>query len=244
MSTSIPSPSVLMIGVGGLGSAAALVLAKSQSLRLTLIDDDVVDPSNLHRQLLYTEADVGESKLETASSALLNAADEAGHALRLELVHGRFTPSNAMVLAENHDLVIEGADNLPTKFLAADACHLANTPLVQAGAIRWQGWAMASDQRSVCLRCVFEDIPTDRVETCAEAGVIGPVVGAMGALQASLEIRLLNSIDDDAAGELWHYDALPGKLRKTHPQKRSGCALCEGQIHNLNPERYQSACAA
>ena len=232
-------PRVLMIGAGGLGSAAALVLARSLSFCLTLIDDDLVELSNLHRQLLYTEDDIGKSKLDVAAQALMKASRAEGHELRIESIDGRFRPSNAMELAESHDVVIEGADNLPTKFLAADACKLAGTPVVQAGAVRWHGWAMASASSSPCMRCVFEDIPQHRVETCAEAGVIGPVVGAMGGLQAALTLKLLGG-NETAYGALWHFDGLSGRLRRIQPTQRADCPLCEGKILNLNPERYQN----
>jgi adenylyltransferase/sulfurtransferase len=147
-----------------------------------------------------------------------------------------------MELLSDHTLVVEGADNLATKFLVADAAHLAGVPAVQAGAIRWAGWAFCALPRSACLRCLFEDIPRDRVETCAEAGVVGPVVGVLGGLEAALVLRLLQG--ECPGGELWHYDALRGALRKTLVRRRSDCPLCAGEIQDLRMERYTAACAA
>jgi molybdopterin-synthase adenylyltransferase len=141
--------------------------------------------------------------------------------------------------------VLEGADNFATKFLVADACALNRVPLVQAGAVRWVGWALASIPGvSACLRCVFEDMPTGQQDTCAAAGVIGPVVGALGALQAALALRLLRG-DVSAAGELWSYAGLAGELRRRPVRRQARCALCSGRINQLELSRYAPPeCAA
>jgi adenylyltransferase/sulfurtransferase len=139
-------------------------------------------------------------------------------------------------------MVIEGADNLATKFLVADAAHIAEVPAIQAGAVRWAGWAFCALPGSACMRCLFEDIPRDGIETCAEAGVVGPVVGVLGALQAAFAFRLLEG--ERPEGELWHYDALRGALRKTFVRRRPDCPLCNGEIQDLRVERYTAACAA
>lgn len=220
------------MGAGGLGSASALVLARSGLGRATLVDDDEVDLSNLHRQLLYVDDDVGHGKVERAAMRL----QAEGVAVRAE--RGRLSPSTALSHFAGHDLVVEGADNFATKFLSCDAAALAKVPVVQAGAVRWAGWAMASmPGESACMRCVFEEVPRDRVETCAEAGVVGPVVGVLGAIQAALAIRLLTG-DTSAAGELWSYDGLAGRLRTTRVRPRPGCPTCEGTIDELRAERY------
>lgn len=223
---------VLLVGVGGLGSPAALVLARSGVRRLTVLDDDVVDVSNLHRQILYDDADVGLDKAARAAARL------GAEGAEVTVVRGRLLPDTAARLFREHDLVVEGADNFATKFLAADASALTGVPVVQAGAVRWGGWALATDPgRSACVRCVFEDIPRDRVETCAEAGVIGPVVGVLGAIEAALALRLLGG-DASAAGELWSYRGLEGSLRASRVRRRSGCPACAGEIRELSWERY------
>jgi molybdopterin/thiamine biosynthesis adenylyltransferase len=231
-------PRVLVVGAGGLSSPVLRLLATRDVAQLTIVDDDVVDESNLHRQTLYTDDDVGRSKVERAKAAI-----EALHpGLSVSAVEGRFVPDTAMSLLSGQTLVVEGADNLATKFLVADAAHIAGVPAVQAGAVRWAGWAFCALPGSACLRCLFEDIPRDRVETCAEAGVVGPVVGVLGALQAALAFRLLEG--ERPEGELWHYDALRGALRKTFVRRRSDCPLCNGEIQDLRVERYTAACAA
>jgi len=228
---------VLLVGAGGLGSPAAIVLARSGVKHLTLIDDDRVDLTNLHRQVLYDEADVGHDKVERAAARL---ASEAAADVQIATIRGRLLPDLAVDLVSGFDLVVEGADNFATKFLASDACQIAGVPLVSAGAVRWSGWTMATlPGKSACLRCVFEDIPTDRVETCAEAGVVGPLVGLIGALEASLALRLLLG-DERAAGELWSYRALESEpLRASRVRPRAGCPSCAGGITPpLTMERY------
>jgi adenylyltransferase/sulfurtransferase len=229
---------VLVVGVGGLGSPVLRVLATRPGIRLTLVDDDVVEESNLHRQTLYGPNDVGRPKTERAAAVVRSIAPDA----EIEVVEGRFVPATALELLRGHSVVVEGADNLATKFLVADAAHLAGSPAIHAGAVRWAGWALCSLPGEACLRCVFEDIPRDRVETCAEAGVLGPVVGVLGALQAAFALRLLEG--EQPAGELWHYDALRGALRKTSVLRRHDCALCNDEIQDLRTERYTAACAA
>lgn len=227
-------PRVLLIGAGGLGSAAALVLARSGLRRLAVIDDDLVELSNLHRQVLYDDADVGADKVTCAAARLER---EGAH---VQAIRGRLLPADAVALVREFDLVVEGADNFATKFLASDACQLAGIPLVSAAAVRWSGWALASvPSASACLRCVFEDVPRDRVETCAGAGVVGPVVGAMGAIQAALAIRLIAG-DPRAPGELWSYRALAGDpLRASRVRARAGCSCAERTIPTpLTAERY------
>lgn len=229
---------VLVIGAGGLGAPVLRFLAGSEAVQVTVIDDDEVEESNLHRQTLFHPEDVGRSKIECAVDHLRLACP----GLSVEAVEGRFVPANALALLEAHTLVVEGADNLPTKFLAADAARLAGLPVVQAGVVRWSGWAWCSSPDSACLRCLFEDIPRDRMETCADAGVVGPVVGVLGGLQAAFVARLLRG--ERPGGELWHYEALAGSLRRTHVRRRAGCPLCAGEITDLRTERYTAACAA
>jgi adenylyltransferase/sulfurtransferase len=229
---------VLVVGAGGLGSPVLRLLATSGVGHITVVDDDVVEESNLHRQTLYASRDVGRSKIEQAERVLR----ELSPTLSVRTVEGRFTPATAMELLSDHTVVVEGADNLATKFLVADAAHLSGIAAVQAGAVRWAGWALCALPDSACLRCLFEDIPRDQVETCAEAGVVGPVVGVLGGLEAALVFRLLQG--ERPGGELWHYDALEGALRRTFVRRRSDCPLCAGEIQDLRMERYAAACAA
>jgi adenylyltransferase/sulfurtransferase len=235
---------VLVIGAGGLGCPALAVLAKSGVTRFTLVDDDSVDMSNLQRQTLFSDSDVGRSKVDAAATriAQLSALPERLH---IEAVHDRFVPDNARELAEGHALILDGADNFATKFLVADVGRIAKLPVVQAGAVRFGGWALAVAAELVgpCMRCVFEDVPRGMAESCAALGVLGPVVGVLGALEAALALSLLFG-GDPAGGTLFSYDALAGSLRRRKLARRADCPLCDGLIRDLNPERYLGACAA
>ncbi len=220
---------MLVVGMGGLGCPAALALARAGVGHLALLDDDEVDATNLHRQILYTEADVGAPKAEVAARALRRA----GGVGELEPILARFLPETAVELAARYDVVVEGADNFPTKFLAADACALAGVPVVQGAAVRWYGTALASGGGGrPCYRCLFEDIPTEGAPNCDEAGVMGPVVGIVGAIQASLVT----------------YDGKADRLRTLAVPPRPGCALCGDAptIRAVTRERYVGgpACAA
>ncbi len=234
---------VLVIGMGGLSCPAVRVLVQSGVTHFTLVDDDRVEASNLQRQTLYTAREEGELKVDAGARALSRWAPEAS-VLQLEKLVDRVHPDNALDLISRHTLVLEGADNFATKFLVADAAKLARVPCVQAGAVRYGGWALASmPDAGVCLRCVFEDIPRGAPETCAVAGVLGPVVGAMGAIQAALSLQLILG-RTAAASVLYSYDALLGKLRRHRLSRRDGCPLCSGLIRDLDLERYSGACAA
>jgi adenylyltransferase/sulfurtransferase len=245
MDSGLSAKQVLIVGAGGLGCPAARVLARSGVGHITIADDDAVDETNLHRQTLYGPSDVGAPKAKLAASRLEAEAAASGRGIKVVAREIRALPDCARALVAGHDLVLEGADNFASKFLVADACALEGVPVVQAGAVRWVGWCLASlPGRSACLRCVFEDVPSGRPDTCAEAGVVGPVVGIVGALQAALALRLLLG-DASAAGQLWNYEGLRGALRSRAVSRQRHCALCSGRICDTNASRYISPeCAA
>lgn len=229
---------VLLVGAGGLGSPAASLLARAGVGYIEVADQDQVELSNLHRQTLYTRTDVGRSKSARAAARIAEDAAAAGHATRAVGREERVYPDRALELVSGFDLVLEGSDNYPTKFMIADACALARVPSVQAGAVRWVGWAFgAFPGDSACLRCVFEDLPEGPDRGCSVAGVVGPVVGVVGALQASIALQLLRG-RRDAAGVLHHYRALSGALRRTRVARSNPCPLCDGQIKQIEASRY------
>ncbi len=249
---------VLLVGVGGLGCPAAWALASS-GVRLVLCDDDMVDESNLHRQLLFREADVGRSKLEAARDRLI---ERGARPERVELVQSRLLPDNARQLVAQADVVLEGSDNYATKFLAADACYLERTAVVHGAALGWRATAWAvSAHGEPCYRCLFEDLPQGDAPNCNSAGVIGPVVGFAGAMLAELCLRVLTTpADSDQSntgttfGVLFSYDGKRDRLRETPVRARADCPLCGTstsgqaampQILNLEEQRYtQPICAA
>jgi adenylyltransferase/sulfurtransferase len=207
-----------------------------------VLDDDVIELSNLHRQTLFTEGDVGRSKALVAAERL---AAISGGKTRAVAREARLDPSSALELVRGFDVVVEGTDNFPSKFLTSDACALAGVPCVQAGAVRWIGWSMgARPGESSCLRCVFEDIPSGPDRGCSAAGVIGPVVGVVGALQAAIALRILRG-EARAAGVIHHYRALTGTLRARPIARSTRCPICSGAWKTLDAARYApQECAA
>ncbi|HXX70009.1 MAG TPA: HesA/MoeB/ThiF family protein [Polyangiaceae bacterium] len=235
------SARVLIIGVGGLGCPALLALARSRVGTIGLCDDDVVDRTNLHRQILFSDADVGESKLGVAAREARRIAPEA--AVRLHRT--RLLPDNALEIVRNYDVVLEGSDNFATKFLASDACMIAGVPIVHASAVRWMGIVMAvSASGRPCYRCIFEDIPRDGAPACAEAGVMGPVVGTIAAIQVDLAIATLDGLP--VGGQIAMFDGRSDSVRRRRLAPRDDCPLCgaERRIRHLEAASYSSpACA-
>jgi adenylyltransferase/sulfurtransferase len=233
---------VLVVGAGGLGSPVLSTLARSGVTSFTIVDDDRVDITNLHRQTLYGEGDVGRLKAEVAAERVRGWSPFPTQVQAAALVD-RVLPDNALLLMRRHDLVVEGADNYATKLLCTDAARLAGVPIVQAGAVRFSGWAMTTPgTRAACVRCVFEDVPRGSVETCSVSGVLGPVVSLIGALQAAFAIRILRR--ELQGSVLVGYEALPGTLRKRAVSQREDCPLCRGEIQTIDPARYVVDCAA
>jgi len=232
---------VLLVGAGGLGCPAALALARAGVGSIAIADDDVVDEANLHRQILFDEVDVGADKAETAAAVLEGLAP----GVRATAVGSRVLPHNAMQLVQKADVVVEGSDNFATKFLVADACALARVPVVHAAAIRWHGTVLAVGPGGApCYRCLFEDLPEGGGPACADAGVIGPVVGLLGAIQADLALSLLDG--EPVEGILVTYDGRADRLRRRTISSRDDCPLCgnrgnrdgAARIDRIEPSRY------
>lgn len=235
---------VLLVGLGGLGCPVAAILSRAPGVELWLCDDDQVDVTNLHRQILYGDADVGAHKLDAAQKALIaRGVDPA----RLVARRCRLLPDNARSLVAEVDLVVEGADNFATKFLAADAARLTARPIVHGAAVRFvaTAWAVSALGRP-CYRCLFEDVPPGAQQGCSEAGVMGPVVGFCGALLADLALRVLAG-DASAFGSLYTYDGQADRLRQVPAAARQDCPLCGASptISDIREARYTApSCAA
>jgi molybdopterin/thiamine biosynthesis adenylyltransferase len=234
---------VLVVGVGGLGCPAALALVRSGIFELGLCDDDVVDRTNLHRQILFCDADVGTPKLDAAVRALRLRDETSSVSLRLH--RSRLLPDNALAIVSRYDAVLEGSDNFATKFLAADACSLAHVPVVHASAVRWIGTALAvGAEGAPCYRCLFEDLPGGDAPNCGEAGVFGPVVGVVAAAATDLVLSLIDGMP--GPGQLVTFDGRRGGLRRRRIERRADCALCgyAPRIRRIEPSAYVlPACA-
>jgi molybdopterin/thiamine biosynthesis adenylyltransferase len=217
---------VLMIGAGGLGSPALMYLAAAGVGTIGLADNDVVDLTNLQRQIAHTTDRVGENKVESAIETLAGINPE----VRLVPYRLRIDASNAMALASEYDLVIDGSDNFATRYLLNDACYFAKKPLVAASLLRFEGQLStfkAYDGHGPCYRCVFPDRPPPGlIPRCEEAGILGAVAGVMGTLQAVETIKELLGLGDSLSGTLLIYDALSAQFRRIRIRRDPECDLC------------------
>jgi adenylyltransferase/sulfurtransferase len=229
---------VLIIGAGGLGCPAALALAAGGARRIGVVDDDRVDGSNLHRQVLFDDADVGELKVVAFARALARrfpAVDVVTHAVRFDV-------TTAADLVAAYDVVIDGSDNFATKFLANDAAVLARRPLVHGAAVGTGGQLVTVPAGGrPCYRCLFEEPPPAGVgPSCAEAGVLGPVPGVIGALQGLEAARILASESARFSGQIVQYDAPSMSFRSVHFKPNRACGVCgpTPTIRLLDPTAY------
>jgi len=217
---------VALIGAGGLGSPAGLYLAAAGVGTLTLIDDDRVERSNLQRQVLHADARVGVPKTESAQVAL-NALNPS---VRLQLRSERIRAANVEALLRDHDVVIDGADNFPTRYLLDAACRRLKIPLVYGAVHRFTGQASVFDARrddSPCYRCLFPEPPSAaEAPNCSEAGVLGVLPGVIGLLQATEAIKLLIGFGEPLVGRLLCYDALAARFRELRLPRDPACPGC------------------
>ncbi len=202
---------VLVIGTGGLGSPLALYLAAAGVGTLGLVDYDVVDLSNLQRQIIHLTSAVGKSKIESAARTLRDINPE----VNLELYEERFTSKNALDITRRYDIVVDGTDNFPTRYLVNDACVLLNKPNVYGSIFRFDGQATVFHPAvGPCYRCLYpEPPPPGEVPSCAEGGVLGILPGVIGCIQATETIKLILGIGEPLIGRLLHYDALAMTFR-------------------------------
>src|SRR5438128_6538901 len=214
---------VLVVGAGGLGSAAALALARAGMGTLGLMDPDPVEVSNLHRQLLYDSTDVGRPKGDAAAERVRRVTP----GLRVETWRERFGPGHVRLLP-GFDCLVDGTDTVAAKFVLNDAAVAARVPLVHAGVLGFVAQLMTVvPGESACYRCVFEEPPPpDEVPSCQEAGVLGPVVALAGALQAAEVIRLLGGGAPAWANRLLRIDAWTGSWRTVPLTPNPRCAAC------------------
>lgn len=239
--------SVLLIGTGALGSPSAMYLAAAGVGRLGLVDADVVDASNLQRQILHGGSWVGKPKLESAAARLR----EINPHVRVEPHPVRFTPDNAMEIAGSYDILVDGSDNFPTRFLTNDTAFFLGKPLVYGAIHRFEGQAgvFAPHLGGPCYRCLLPTMPAaGAVPSCQEAGVLGVLPGIIGSIQAMETIKLILGIGVVPLGKLTVYDALQSSFRSLKLNRDPQCRLCgdHPEICGVaNPETtVQATCAA
>ena len=219
---------VLLVGAGGLGSPAAFYLAAAGVGHLRLVDDDVVDRSNLQRQILHVEAAIGQAKVESARERLAALNPR----VVVEGIRERATSANVEALLEGMDVVVDGSDNFPVRYLLNDACVKLGKPLVYGAVQRFEGQASVYDAgrhrgRCPCYRCLFPEPPPPQfAPSCADAGVLGVLPGIVGLLQANEAIKLLLGIGQGLAGRLLQFDALAMRFREVRLAPDPQCPVC------------------
>ncbi|MDP9362431.1 MAG: molybdopterin-synthase adenylyltransferase MoeB [Acidobacteriota bacterium] len=243
--------SVLIVGAGGLGSPVGLYLAAAGVGRIGIVDFDDVDGSNLHRQVLFGTSDVGRPKIEAARVRLHDLNPE----IAIETHSAALTSENALEILINYDLVVDGTDNFPTRYLVNDACVLLGKPNVYGSIFRFEGQASVfSAQDGPCYRCLYpEPPPAHLVPSCAEGGVLGVLPGVIGTIQATEAIKLLTGIGETLVGRLLLFDALQMsfrtlRLRQQHDQHATITRLIDYDMfcnpaspHEVTPEQIAGA---
>lgn len=221
----LKNSSVLCIGAGGLGSPSCLYLAAAGVGRIGIVDPDRVELSNLQRQILHGQSNLGESKLTSASTRIA----EINPHVEVEQHDCRFSADNAAEIASDYDIIIDGTDNFPTRYLSNDVSFFLKKPNIYASIFRFEGQlsVFAPHLGGPCYRCMLPDPPDPAsVPSCAEAGVLGVLPGVMGSLQAMEAIKILLGCGTAPMGRLIHYDALTTSFREFNLRKDPECPLC------------------
>lgn len=220
----LKASSALVIGTGGLGSPVALYLAAAGIGRIGLVDFDVVDESNLQRQVIHGTATVGQLKVESAKARLQDLNPD----IQVEIYNEPFTSENAFRIAINYDILIDGTDNFPTRYLSNDVCVLLGKPNIYGSIFRFDGQASVFDARvGPCYRCLFpEPPPPGLVPSCAEGGVLGVLPGTIGTIQATEALKVLLGIGTPLVGKLLLYNALDMTFDFVNLRKNPKCRIC------------------
>ena len=232
---------VLLIGAGGLGSPAALYLAAAGVGTLGIIDADVVDDSNLQRQIIHTTDRIGEYKAESARIAIGALNPD----VKVKTYIERLDETNVQQLVEEYDVIVDGTDNFPTRYLLNDAAVVANKPVVHGSVFRFEGQVtVLKPYDGPCYRCLYPEPPPPALApSCAEAGVLGVLPGIIGLLQATETIKLLLGIGEPLVGRLSTYDALAGEFNELRLFRDPNCPACGEHAHPGDLPTYADVCA-
>ena len=234
---------VLCIGAGGLGSPAAVYLAAAGMGTIGIVDFDDVDLSNLQRQILHGTKDIGRDKLESARDRLHDINPE----IDVQLHKCRFSSENAPQLVSRYDVIVDGSDNFPTRYLSNDVCVFARKPNVYGSVFRFEGQTtvFAPHLGGPCYRCLFpEPPPPDSVPNCAQAGVLGVLPGIIGMLQAIETIKMIVGVGESLVGRLLHFDALKARFRELNLRRDPECPVCGENPTIFSPIDYEQFCGA
>ena len=236
----LKASSVLVIGTGGLGSPVAMYLAAAGVGRIGLVDYDVVEFSNLQRQIIHGSSRLNTFKVESARDRVLDINPD----IQVDIYNEPFTSSNALRIAEGYDLIIDGTDNFPTRYLVNDVCVKLGIPNVYGSIFRFDGQVSVFDaRRGPCYRCLFpEPPPPGTVPSCAEGGVLGVLPGIIGSLQASEGLKLLLGIGEPLVGKLLLYNALDMHFDFVRLRKNPNCAVCSLPAEEIELIDYEAFC--
>jgi sulfur-carrier protein adenylyltransferase/sulfurtransferase len=236
----LKAASVLVIGTGGLGSPTALYLAAAGVGRVGLVDYDVVDFSNLQRQVIHGTSTLGKLKVDSARQRMLDINPD----IQVDVYNEPFTSENAIRIAQGYDVLIDGTDNFPTRYLTNDVCVFLGKPNVYGSIFRFDGQVSIFDaRRGPCYRCLFpEPPPPGLVPSCAEGGVLGVLPGTIGTLQATEALKLILGIGEPLIGRLLLYNALDMSFEYVKLRKNPNCKVCGPNPEITEPIDYEAFC--
>ncbi len=238
----LKSASVLIVGAGGLGSPAALYLAAAGIGRLGIVDQDVVELSNLQRQIIHSTNSIGRGKSDSARERIRGLNPEVS----VETFPLKLTSENALEVLKPYDVIIDGSDNFPTRYLLNDASVLLAKPLVYGCIFRFEGQASVFEGTSgPCYRCLFpEPPPAHLAPNCEEGGVLGVLPGVIGSIQATETIKIILGIGDLLVGKMLHFDALRMEFRTIRLSKDPACPMCGAERKITQLIDYEAFCAS
>ena len=214
---------VLVVGAGGLGAPVALYLAAAGVGTIGIVDGDVVDLSNLQRQVIHFTGDVGHPKVESARDKMLAINPN----VKVNTIREFLMADNALDIIKDYDFIVDGTDNFPVKFLINDACVMAGKPFSHGGILRFEGQTFTHLPGTACYRCLFKSPPpANAVPTCSQAGVLGAIAGMLGTIQAAETLKYLTGVGELLTNKLLTFNAKTMDFRKINTRRQASCAIC------------------
>lgn len=214
---------VLVVGAGGLGAPVALYLAAAGVGTIGIVDGDVVDLSNLQRQVIHFTGDVGHPKVESARDKMLAINPN----VKVNTIREFLMSDNALDIIKDYDFIVDGTDNFPVKFLINDACVMADKPFSHGGILRFEGQTFTHLPGTACYRCLFKSPPpANAVPTCSQAGVLGAIAGMLGTIQAAETLKYLTGVGELLTNKLLTFNAKTMDFRKINTRRQASCAIC------------------
>lgn len=214
---------VLVVGAGGLGAPVALYLAAAGVGTIGIVDGDVVDLSNLQRQVIHFIGDVGHPKVESARDKMLAINPN----VKVNTIREFLMSDNALDIIKDYDFIVDGTDNFPVKFLINDACVMAGKPFSHGGILRFEGQTFTHLPGTACYRCLFKSPPpANAVPTCSQAGVLGAIAGMLGTIQAAETLKYLTGVGELLTNKLLTFNAKTMDFRKINTRRQASCAIC------------------